>query len=102
MAIRIRTLTCNVTVALPLASSPIPGLVSEAPSIGRALPIARVFAMSPSAPPEAGDGATSMGANPAPVPGEPAPAGPMVDTRAVTERVYRLMLDDLRTARERE
>jgi len=87
MAIRIQRLICNVTVHTSPSSSAETGPVMTS----RELPT-----LPTTSPPtalqrtlEAGDGAA-------------APQSSSVDPRKLADKVYRLMLDDLRIARERE
>ncbi|HEX5415997.1 MAG TPA: hypothetical protein VFZ25_10055 [Chloroflexota bacterium] len=97
MAIRIQRLNCNVTVqALPSSAAPTESAIasrdlstwptaSPTPAVQRAL--------------EAGDSASAN--NPASDAAETSPGG-AVDPRKLADKVYQLMLDDLRIARERE
>lgn len=103
MAIRIRTLICQVTLTSTTVSPRTLPSASAAPPIERSATVARVLTVSPGAAPEAGGGASAGPSPSAEGPGDLSPSGPpVIDPRVIAERVYRLMLDDVRIGRERE
>lgn len=97
MAIRIQRLICNVTVLTSPSSSSMatPVMTSRETSSGSPTFPSAVLQREL----EAGDSAVGHG-QAATGPAGSAPAA--VDPRKLADQVYRLMLDDLRTARERE
>jgi hypothetical protein len=97
MALRIQRLICNVTVqASP--SSPVPTQSAAGSREVLAPPIASPSPALQRAP-EAGGSAAAISPAPA-VPG--ATNAGAVDPRKLADEVYRLMLQDLKIARERE
>lgn len=97
MAVRIQRLICNVTVHAPPSSSAMAAPASASNDLPAQSPASSTPALPQS--PEAGGSAGAE--NPTLANAEAAPSS-AVDPRKLADKVYRLMLEDLRIARERE